>query len=76
MTLASDLNAFFLLSTLNIPKECHANKLRILTLFFLGIPAAAEVYLICLLGPSIYVYSTMNFYRIPIVGALAKTRGL
>ncbi|OQR81493.1 phosphatidylserine synthase, partial [Thraustotheca clavata] len=42
--LVVELNAFFLLSTLNIPKESHINKYRLCLIFMLGIPAASEYY--------------------------------
>jgi hypothetical protein len=41
--LLTELNAFFLLRTFNIPKESHFHKYRLLLMFMLGIPAAAEV---------------------------------
>ena len=44
VTLMAELNAFFLLSTLNIPKESHINKYRLFLIFVLGIPAASEYY--------------------------------
>ncbi|KDO26015.1 hypothetical protein SPRG_08668 [Saprolegnia parasitica CBS 223.65] len=39
-----ELNAFFLLSTLNIPKESHINKYRLGLIFMLGLPAASEYF--------------------------------
>ncbi|RHY32525.1 hypothetical protein DYB32_002488 [Aphanomyces invadans] len=42
--LFSELNAFFLLTTLNIPKDSNLNKYRLAVMFMLGIPAAAEYY--------------------------------
>ncbi|RHY39784.1 hypothetical protein DYB26_012630 [Aphanomyces astaci] len=42
--LFSELNAFFLLTTLSIPKDSNLNKYRLAVMFMLGIPAAAEYY--------------------------------
>ncbi|KAH9155515.1 hypothetical protein LEN26_003294 [Aphanomyces euteiches] len=42
--LFSELNAFFLLTTLHIPKDSNINKYRLGVMFMLGIPAAAEYY--------------------------------
>ncbi|EQC37940.1 hypothetical protein SDRG_04957 [Saprolegnia diclina VS20] len=39
-----ELNAFFLLSTLSIPKESHINKYRLCLIFMLGLPAASEYF--------------------------------
>lgn len=44
VTLAAELNAFFLFRTLNIPKESHFNKCRLFLIFCLGLPAASEYY--------------------------------
>ncbi|KAF1780244.1 Phosphatidyl serine synthase [Phytophthora cactorum] len=42
MCLLTELNAFFMLTTLSIPKESNFNSFRLLLVFLLGIPAAAE----------------------------------
>ncbi|DAZ95469.1 TPA: hypothetical protein N0F65_002154 [Lagenidium giganteum] len=39
-----ELNAFFLLNTLEIPKESNFNKYRLTLIFLIGIPGAAEYY--------------------------------
>ncbi|CEG38978.1 phosphatidylserine synthase [Plasmopara halstedii] len=44
MCLLMEMNAFFLLTTLSIPKESNFNSYRLLLVFLLGIPAAAEYY--------------------------------
>lgn len=41
--LAVELNAFFVLTTLSIPKESKFNSYRLALMFLIGIPAAAEV---------------------------------
>lgn len=38
-----ELNAFFMLTTLSIPKESKFNSYRLALMFLIGIPAAAEV---------------------------------
>ncbi|RLN14748.1 hypothetical protein BBJ28_00020420 [Nothophytophthora sp. Chile5] len=44
MCLVTELNAFFLLTTLSIPKESNFNAYRLSLVFLIGIPAAAEYY--------------------------------
>ncbi|KAI9919631.1 hypothetical protein PsorP6_017649 [Peronosclerospora sorghi] len=44
MCLVTEVNAFFMLTTLSLPKESRFNSYRLLLLFLLGIPAAAEYY--------------------------------
>ncbi|CAI5702550.1 unnamed protein product [Peronospora effusa] len=44
MCLITELNAFFMLTTLSIPKESNFNLYRLFLVFMLGIPAAAEYY--------------------------------
>ncbi|CAH0478907.1 unnamed protein product [Peronospora belbahrii] len=44
MCLITELNAFFMLTTLSIPKESNYNSYRLFLVFMLGIPAAAEYY--------------------------------
>jgi hypothetical protein len=39
-----ELNAFFLLNVLSIPKESNFNSYRLVLVFLVGIPAAAEYY--------------------------------
>lgn len=39
-----ELNAFFLLNTLSIPKESNFNAYRLSLVFLIGIPGAAEVW--------------------------------
>ncbi|TYZ63650.1 hypothetical protein PybrP1_006783 [[Pythium] brassicae (nom. inval.)] len=39
-----ELNAFFLLNTLSIPKESNFNAYRLALMFLIGIPGAAEYY--------------------------------
>ncbi|KAG6616277.1 phosphatidylserine synthase [Phytophthora cinnamomi] len=43
LCLITELNAFFVLTTLSIPKESNFNSYRLLLVFLIGIPAAAEV---------------------------------
>jgi hypothetical protein len=43
LCLITELNAFFMLTTLSIPKESNFNSYRLLLVFLIGIPAAAEV---------------------------------
>ncbi|KAJ0393091.1 hypothetical protein P43SY_004485 [Pythium insidiosum] len=42
--LVVELNAFFLLNTLSIPKESNFNAYRLTLMFLIGIPGAAEYY--------------------------------
>ncbi|KAE8995999.1 hypothetical protein PR003_g15958 [Phytophthora rubi] len=44
LCLITELNAFFMLTTLSIPKESSFNSYRLLLVFLIGIPAAAEYY--------------------------------
>uniref|UniRef100_M4C5E8 Phosphatidylserine synthase n=1 Tax=Hyaloperonospora arabidopsidis (strain Emoy2) TaxID=559515 RepID=M4C5E8_HYAAE len=43
MCLVTELNAFFMLTTLGIPKESSFNSYRLFLMFMIGIPAASEV---------------------------------
>ncbi|KAL4115052.1 hypothetical protein PRIC2_013947 [Phytophthora ramorum] len=44
LCLITELNAFFMLTTLSIPKESNFNSYRLMLVFLIGIPAAAEYY--------------------------------
>lgn len=44
LCLLTELNAFFVLTTLSIPKESSFNSYRLMLVFLIGIPAAAEYY--------------------------------
>ncbi|CAI5737729.1 unnamed protein product [Hyaloperonospora brassicae] len=44
MCLITELNAFFMMTTLSIPKESNFNSYRLFLVFMIGIPAAAEYY--------------------------------
>lgn len=79
-----ELNAFFLLTTLSIPKESNFNAYRLSLMFLIGIPGAAEVRplsmkrhvpLVCWYSQCLRLRSTTSSCRIQRPCASARTPG-